>query len=323
MARVAWIRRGAGGWRVRSAVSAWSAPIILGSVLAWGGAPVHPPAAAAERAELAPEARGDLRIVKFGGPQEAYHVVSSLIVGPSEAILWDAQYRVSDGISLAEEISATGAHLKAIVLSHADHDHYMGAMEVLKRFPGTPVYMSGPGLADFRDRSQRDFAREQARGGAEVPDSIVTPQLLPAGGLDVDGHELEVLEGLGGDVRGGKSTALWIPSIRTVLAGDLVFEGIHPWLGDSDIQARVEWRESLRRIAALNPLAVVPGHKRDLTTPDSPNQINFMLRYLDAYDERMRDAEGPDGLAKAMVEAYPDLSLPVLMAYGARKWFKR
>lgn len=312
--------------RIRNAAGRGSARVAFASVLAWGAALLHPVVVQAAVQQQGQAGQGDgsaIRIVKIGAPEAAFHVVSSLVVGPTESILWDAQYRVSDGQRLAEEIATTGTRLKAIILSHADHDHYMGAMEVLERFPGTPVYMTSAGLADYTERAPRDFAREQERGGSEVPDSIVTPRLLPSGGIEVDGQRVEVIEGLGGDVRGGKSSALWIPSIRTVLAGDLVFEGIHPWLGDSDIQARVEWRASLRRLSALSPLVVVPGHKRDLATPDSPDQIDFMVRYLDDYDAFMREATEPDDLTRAMVEKYPDLALPGLMAYGARTWFKR
>ena len=113
------------------------------------------------------------------------------------------------------------------------------------------------------------------------------------------------------------------PTLRTILASDLVFEGIHVWLGDSDIASRVAWRESLRRLAALDPAAVVPGHKRDMSTPDSPAQIDFMIRYLAHFDTLMESASTPEELGQAMVEKYPDLAIPGLMAYGAREQFKQ
>lgn len=75
-----------------------------------------------------------LRLEHVGADSDAaFRVVATIIVGPTESVLWDGQYKVSDGKRLA--VAATGTQLKAIVISHADHDHYMGAMEVLKRFP--------------------------------------------------------------------------------------------------------------------------------------------------------------------------------------------
>jgi glyoxylase-like metal-dependent hydrolase (beta-lactamase superfamily II) len=274
--------------------------------------------------EVMREGSAGLTIVKVGSPEGAYHVVATLITGPTESILWDAQYKVSDGRRLAEQIVETGTTLKAVVLSHADHDHYMGAMEVIKRFPATPIYMTQSGLDDFAARSQEDWAWEKSRGpNPEVPVSLPEPQLLPDGPLLVDGYEVVVIDGLVGDVRAPASSALWIPSLRTVLAADQVFEGIHLWLGDSDFASRGAWRESLRRLAAFDPVAVIPGHKRDLSTPDSPAQIDFMIRYLTDFDTLMESASTPEELGEAMVAKYPDLAIPGLMTYGAKEKFKQ
>ena len=269
------------------------------------------------------EEAAPLRLVQVGSEQNSFHVVATLIVGPTESILWDAHYKVSNGKRLAERVAETGTHLKAIVLSHADHDHYFGAMEVLKRFPGTPVYITGAGLEDYNRRSPGDLAGEQRRVNPEVPDSVPSPQALPSTRLTVDGHELEVIPGLAGDVRGPVSSALWIPSLKTVLAADLVFDGLHPWLGDSDLASREAWRASLDRLAGLNADAVIAGHKRDVNAPDSPELLASMKRYLIDFDDFMREAATPEDLVSAMQEKYPDLVIPALMAAGARRFFKK
>ena len=265
-----------------------------------------------------------LHLEKYGAAERAFHVVSTLIVGPTELILFDGQYKVSDGKRLADRIEATGKSLKAIVLSHAEHDHYMGATEIVERFPGTPVYMTQAGLDDFAARSQRDLELENRRGpNPEAPNRLVEPQLLPGGTLTVDGAEIVVIGDLIGDVRAPASAALWIPSLRAVLAGDLVFEGIHAWLGDSDVESRVRWRSSLARLAALEPDVVVPGHKRELSSPDAPALIEAMVKYLQDYDAYMEGSTTSDELIAGMLEAYPNLALPGLMQYGARNWFKK
>jgi len=288
------------------------------------GAMLQSPAAAQAPRGGTDQQSQELAIRKFVAGEKAYHVVSTLIVGPTESILFDAQYRVGDAKRLADWIADTGTKLKAVILSHADHDHYMGGMEILKRFPGTPFYMTKSGLNDFAERAPGSFSYEKRNGPPlEVPDSLVTPQILPDLRLQVDGLEVVVLDNLTGDAPIAASTALWIPSLKTVLAGDLVFEGIHVWLGAADHASRVAWRESLRRLAELHPLAVIPGHKRDVSIPDRPEQIDFMVRYLDDYDAAMSAAADPDEVAQAMVEKYPDLAHPGLMAYGARQMFKK
>lgn len=252
----------------------------------------------------------------------AFRAVATIVAGPTESILWDAQYKVSDGRRLAERIAATGTRLKAIVISHADHDHYMGAMEVLKAFPGTPVYMTASTLLDFSERSALDLAMERKRPNADAPEALPVPQLLPAAPLTVDGHRLEIIADLGGDVRKPVSTVLWIPSIQAVLVADLAFNGVHPWLGDSDMASRSAWRVALKRIADLKPKTVVPGHKADAAAGNSPELLTFMQTYLDDYDRLMQASATPAELATAMRQKYPQLRIAALMAAGGRHFKK-
>ena len=272
---------------------------------------------------LVTSAPAPLRLDLVGADTDAaFRVLATLVVGPTESVLWDAQFKVSDGRRLADRIAATGTRLKAIVISHADHDHYMGAMEVVKRFPGTPVYMAASTLEDFAARSVKDLAAERQRPNADAPDMLVTPELLPATPLTVDGERLEVIRDLVGDVRKPASSVLWIPSLRAALVSDLAFNGLHPWLGDSDIASRSAWKASLKRIADLKPAIVVPGHKVDLTGPDSPDLLAFMQEYLTNFDSLMQAAATPNDLVAAMRQKYPDLRIPALMAAGAREFKK-
>ena len=265
-----------------------------------------------------------LRLEHVGADSDAaFRVVATIIVGPTESVLWDGQYKVSDGKRLADRVAATGTRLKAIVISHSDHDHYMGAMEVVKRFPNTPVYMAASTLADFNERSAEELAAERKKPNADAPDTLVTPQRLPPAPLTVDGHRLEVIADLVGDVRKPASSALWIPSLRAALVADLAFSGIHPWLGDSDTASRAAWRSSLKKIADLKPAIVVPGHKTDVAAPDTPEVLTFMESYLAEFDRLMASAATPDDLVTAMRQRYPELTIPGLMATGARRNFKK
>ncbi len=273
----------------------------------------------ARAGEAQGSAASRLQVEVFGSQAQTFHVLTALVSGPTEAVLWDGQYRPADGARIADSIAARGKKLKAIVLSHADHDHWMGMLPILARFPGTPVYATPSVREDYAKRAANDLAQEKRRGG-DVPDSLVVLQALSAR-LTVDGVRLEIMDGLTGDVSAPASAVMWIPSLRTVLAGDLVFSGIHAWLGDSDVASREHWRSDVRRLIGLSPAVVIPGHQRDLTTPRSPRLLEEMIAYLDTFDAATRSATAaPDVIAK-MTTSFPDLALPVLMAAGARRHF--
>jgi glyoxylase-like metal-dependent hydrolase (beta-lactamase superfamily II) len=280
-------------------------------------------AALAAAAIIAARPAAPLRIELVGSDSTAFNVVSALIIGPTEVLLWDAQYHVSDAKRVADRIAATGKRLKAIVLSHADHDHYMGAATIVERFPGTPVYMTAAALAEFTRTAKQQFPGEKARHPNEIPDSLVTPKVIPSNMLTVDGESIELIPDLTGDVITPTNSILWIPSLRTVLASDIAFNGVHPWLGSSDERSRAAWRKSLERIAALNPTSVIAGHKRDVASLDSPDVLRHMNDYLVDFDALKKTSANGTELATAMRKKYPDLAVGTLLNFSAQTAFRK
>ena len=263
-----------------------------------------------------------LHLEEVGSDSTSFDVIATMIVGPTELLLWDSQYHVDDAKRLADRIAATGKHLKAVVLSHPDHDHFAGAAVIVERFPGTPVYMTPTALAEYMKTAQRDFGGEKSRRPALLADSIVTPKALPSNHLTVDGEAIELVPDLTGDVLKATNSFLWIPSLKTVLAGDIAFNGVHPWLGASDAASRTAWRESLKKIAQYHPTSVVAGHKKDVAAPDSPDVLEFMDHYLADFESLKKTSSNGQELAAAMRAKYPDLAVPVLIQFSAQAAFR-
>ena len=116
---------------------------------------------------------------------------------------------------------------------------------------------------------------------------------------------------------------LWIPSLRTVLASDVVFNDVHPWLGASDETTRAAWHASLKRIADLKPRFVVAGHKKDVAAPDSPAVLAVMDRYLTDFDSLRKTTGSPQALFQAMTQRYPDHAVSTLLRFAAMGAFAR
>jgi glyoxylase-like metal-dependent hydrolase (beta-lactamase superfamily II) len=272
-------------------------------------------------AASAPAQQSKLRVELVGSDSTAFDVVSALVVGPTELIVWDAQYHVADARRLADRIAATGKRPKAIIISHPDHDHFMGTAVLVQRFPGTPVYMNTQALAWFDTTAARAFQGEKTRNPTMFADSLVRPQPLRTTHLTVDGEALEVIGEMTGDVIAPTSSVLWIPSLKTVLAGDVVFNDVHPWLGSSDVASRRAWRASLDRIENLRPAIVVAGHKKDVNAADSPASIAFMKRYLADFDSLRTIVSSPEALVAGMKQRHPNLAVEGLLRYAARQAF--
>src|ERR1700722_3192965 len=203
-----------------------------------------------------------LHLEEVVADEASIYTVAVEVVGPTEILLWDGQFHVADAKRLADQIAASGKHLKAIVISHPDGDHYYGASTILERFPGTPVYMTAAALEVFNRNADKSFKNAKQRTPDLLPNGLVVPQVLPSLHLTVDGEDVEVVPDLQGDMATKLDSFLWIPSLRAILAGDLVFSGTHLYLASSSESARTAWREACKRMSDLHPAVVVAGHKK-------------------------------------------------------------
>ena len=98
-------------------------------------------------------------------------------------------------------------------------------------------------------------------------------------------------------------------SIGLIAAGDVVYKGIHPYLGESGAQTRLQWIEALDKLDTLNPRAVVAGHKIP-GNDDGPTAITQTRDYLRDFIRLDEATDTPRQLFDAMIELYPDRANP-------------
>ena len=94
-------------------------------------------------------------------------------------------------------------------------------------------------------------------------------------------------------------------SAALIVAGDVVYNHCHMYVGDTTPDSRKEWVAALDKLAALKPTAVVAGHK-DPTRGDPPGSIGDSRRYIEAYGQLYDAGQRGRELFEAMVSRYPD-----------------
>ena len=249
-----------------------------------------------------------LHLLVYVSPEKSFGVTSTLIYGNSEAILIDTQLHTSQAAKLADRIEATGTALKAIFITHPDVDHYVGSAVLHQRFPNVPIYMTAKALARFKATVDQKLAGVRKYFPSETPSSVPTPEALLSAHLTVDGQSVEIVPDLQGDVLEPANSFVWIPSVRAVVAGDIVFNGVHVFLADSNEQSRATWLKSIQRIASLHPLIVVAGHKANSDLPDNPSALAFIRHYITDFDATRKSSSSAGQLVDAMKLKYPQCS---------------
>lgn len=241
------------------------------------------------------------------GVRETYFqaMASTLIYGESDAILVDAFMTVAQASALADWVASKNKNLKTIYITHGHGDHWFGVGTLLERFPKARV-VATPNTVKVMHQNASPEALRTAWGAAfprQIPDKLVIAKELTGNVMNLEGHELVVVEL--GHTDTDHTTCLHVPSIGLVVAGDAAYNDVHLYLAESNAQKRQEWIAALDKIESLNPRAVVASHKRP-ENDDHPRIIEETRKYIRDFDRLAETTKTAQELYQKMLELYPD-----------------
>jgi glyoxylase-like metal-dependent hydrolase (beta-lactamase superfamily II) len=241
---------------------------------------------------------------------------ATLIYGEREAVLVDTFLTIDQSAQLATEVAATGKNLIYVYITHGHGDHFFGVNELRERFPSVRVVA----MASVVDRIATQLAPDMLEGfwrerfPGQIPDEPGTAERLEGASIELEGHPLIPIDTGFTDTAG--TTSLHVPSIGLIVAGDVVYNGIHPYLAETTAQTRLDWIHALDELEALEPRAAVAGHKVP-DNDDDPGNIAATRQYLRDFIRLNEATDSPRELFDAMIELYPDLVNPGSLWGGA------
>jgi glyoxylase-like metal-dependent hydrolase (beta-lactamase superfamily II) len=208
---------------------------------------------------------------------------ATLISGEHDAVLVDALLTSDQASALASWIEASERNLTAIYITHGHGDHFFGLSLLLDRFPQAKAVATAAVIAHMLQQSASSLVKTywNVLFPGQIPQRLVVAEPLVEGVIDLEGHELVVVEV--GHTDSDNSTCLYVPAIDLLVAGDVVYNEVHLFLSESDAKGRQEWIAALDVIDSLRPRIVVAGHKRP-DAEDSPRSIEETRRYLQDFD---------------------------------------
>ena len=148
----------------------------------------------------------------------------------------------------------------------------------------------------------------------QIPEPLIVPEALESNEFELEGHKLVVLDNGFTDTE--YSTSLYVPSIGLVVAGDAVYNSIHPYMSETSEQSRLNWIAPLDRIEGLKPHAVVAGHKNP-ANDDNPQHIGAIRKYIRDFNRLNHHTTTVRELYDKMLALYPDRANPgSLLEFG-------
>lgn len=242
---------------------------------------------------------------------------SVLIQGERDAVLVDTFLTAAQSQTLLDWVVASGKRLTAIYVTHAHGDHFFGLAPLLERFPdaravATPAVVRAM-QAHLAPASVDGFWRRLFPG--EILDRLPAAEPLQGDALELEGHRLAALDAGRTDTE--VSTCLHVPSIGLLVGGDAVYNGIHLYLGETDMPSRLEWIATLDRLEALEPQTVIAAHKVP-GAEDHPRVIGETRQYLRDFNRLEAATSTARELYDAMLELHPGRANPGSL-WGAAK----
>jgi glyoxylase-like metal-dependent hydrolase (beta-lactamase superfamily II) len=242
---------------------------------------------------------------------------STLIYGETDAVLVDTQLTIQAANDLTDWVVASGKSLAAIYITHAHGDHHFGTATLLRQFPDAKV-LATPEVAS-RMASEHSPERLASLWEKLFPGQI-TDIFASAEGLSADEFELEgaklVVVRLG-HTDCDETTALWVPSIGLLVAGDSVYGNTHPFQGATEtVEARLEWMAALDKLAALQPKIVVGGHS-DPNSSFGPEAIDETKAYFKDFNRVAEESTTAEEVYSRMMELHPTRLNPGSLWRGA------
>ena len=272
------------------------------------------------RADVYVSSRLPVATPRHGDPGGWSPISCTLIQGDCKAVLVDTPISIAQTEDLARWIKETapGKDLEYIYITHGHGDHWFG-ITVLKKFwpnvraiatHGTVVHMK-------RELDPIIFEAFWLKNfpGDQIAQPLTLPEPMESSTFQLEGHDFHTIEV--GHTDTYNSTVLHVPSLRLVVAGDVVYGDVHQFFGEAKTtEKRNEWLRALDTIEALEPHTVIAGHKR-AGTVDGIFNLRSTREYILAFDDAVRTSSNWEELWLKMKTLYPGRINPNAIMHGA------
>jgi glyoxylase-like metal-dependent hydrolase (beta-lactamase superfamily II) len=244
--------------------------------------------------------------VHTGHGVNGYDVNSTMISGEKDMLLIDPQFTLSEAHRLAAEILESKKNLTTIYITHPHPDHLFGLAVLKQAFPATKIVALPATVSAAKTGwpARQKFWFATYGNNIPGPDPVL-PEELSTPVLTLEGEQFPVTGPVQG-ADGPGNSFVYIPSLKAVVAGDIVFERVY--FGVPKGKAREDWMKTIDQITALNPAIVVAGHQGPGARNDM-SAIEFMKKYIADWDKNVAASKDAAEMRAKVINQYPGLGM--------------
>jgi glyoxylase-like metal-dependent hydrolase (beta-lactamase superfamily II) len=241
-------------------------------------------------------------VLPNGEPKRFSPQASTLIYGSRDAVLTDPPLTRDQARALGDWVAEKGRNVTHIFITHGHGDHWFAANVVAERFGARVVASAGTIAQMHGNVATRPLLWDKVYDG--IPPSPVTAVTVPDNRFSLEGHELVIVEV--GTTDSDDTTVLHVPDLDLVVAGDVIYNGVHMYLAQTALVGFGPWRAAIDKVAALEPRHIVAGHQNSKLDDDAQRTIAETRQYLDDAEELLRTQGNAVDFFNAEIDRYPD-----------------
>lgn len=257
-----------------------------------------------------------LDVTVYNPQQHSVFPVSSVLIsGEKEVILVDAQFQKNDAVKLISIIKASNKKLTTVFISHSDPDYYFGLDVIKQNFPEVKILSTAETAYLIAETKEDKLGVWKDALKENAPSQLITPEPIEKDKLTLEGHDIFIHKSKDDPAH----SFLWIPSIKTILGGVSIFDGMHAWTADTQgKKGYSNWKARLNEMKELSPEKVIPGHFIRENNTFSPASIDFTKQYLTDFEAAVKNSTSSAELVAIMQGKYANLAVPSNLELSAK-----
>jgi glyoxylase-like metal-dependent hydrolase (beta-lactamase superfamily II) len=270
---------------------------------------------------FAKAAEATVKIRAIAGDEEFGSFANSVLIeGKKSLILVDTQRTVLNAKRVVQEIKTSGKTLTYVFITHAHPDHFLAGAVIRDAFPNAQ-FIATPAVTKIllRDaekmRSAISNTLKEQKASDEIPVSVVIPNAVVGNIIPFEDTAIKVRE-----VAAGESDAagiLILPQLKTIVAGDVVYNHVHLWLHDGRFK---EWKQNLKDLQRISGIETIfPGHGLSA----KPSILDENIKYIDDFESTLKSSKAPTAAIEKMQQMYPEFKMKRFLSFGVEALFEK
>ena len=244
-----------------------------------------------------------VKIHSFISPYPYAANATHVIETAHELVVVDTQFLNPMAQGFRAYVDSLGKPVNRIFISHGHPDHYFG---LASAFSDCKAYSLAGVNQIIAEWGPQMIKNQKPTFGDLIPDAVLVPQhsVAPDTSEVIDGltYAYEVVEGAESEAQ----LLIKLPELGTIIAQDLVYSGVHIWLGMGWFE---KWATELQRLADTEGYDyILAGHG----LPCTKDEIHNNIRYIQTAQRLFEDGLGKDAFKARLLEAYPHRESPMM-----------